>query len=34
MAIEKEGCLPRKVEDIECTEDINLGNYELYKKVS
>jgi len=34
LLIEKEGYLPREVKDIDASKDINVGDLELYKKVS
>jgi hypothetical protein len=31
--IEKAGYLPRKVDTIDCTKDLNLGDFEMSKKV-
>ncbi|HEY96691.1 MAG TPA: carboxypeptidase regulatory-like domain-containing protein, partial [Dehalococcoidia bacterium] len=32
VLIEKKGYLPRKVENIDATRDVNIGDIELYKK--
>jgi len=33
LLIEKSGYLPRKVESIDASQDVNVGDLELYKKV-
>ena len=34
LVIEKTGYLPRKVESIDASKDVNVGDLELYKKVA
>jgi tetrathionate reductase subunit B len=34
LVIEKAGYLPRKVESIDASKDVNVGDLELYKKVA
>ena len=34
LVVEKEGYLPRKVESIDASKDVNVGDLELYKKAA